>query len=659
MRSAAATGGNRRVPYACAQKETHLQQFKLANVLLENNEQFLSEPQLLCRPTAPFHTSRHEAGAWVFEGPGQFDFTTFFNALSVRKWREYTVAKRFFLHLEYKGGAFSVAVSRADMFSWDAELVAGSELQVAASEEWQTLEVELPGSQDDVLEAFVLTVADNPVYLRKSYYYTEVDPADVRPVELALCTTTFKKESFIEHNIRLVKEQILTDEGSIARHFTQHVVDNGRTLDVEALQADRVRIHPNDNVGGSGGYARGMIEAMDQTPKATHVLLMDDDVVISPESIKRTYNLLQILNAEHEDWFVSGAMMDLFEPNVRWEDTGFVTFIGDCIPRKERANVCKLHEVMRNELPEKLPEGMDFSDHEQGYAGWWYCVIPMTAIEQYGLPLPVFVRYDDIEYGIRCHAQFMTMNGICLWHPSFPRRYSAAVERYQVMRNQFIGQLATGMAPLSDFEFKLKMTVRLDLKKFNYTDARLALQGFEDFLKGPDFIEQPGLVEQRFMAANRNKEQLLPFEDLRRQADEEGVDLSGISRVRERSDEPRVESRTILERAQDFVTFNGQRIDAGYVRKNTVAFIDVAGWLYPAEEMRRRDTIVAVDLENRKGVIRHLDQKQFREVWDRLNNDLAYYHKNKERLQAEYAAAAPRWTSVPFWRNYLKMDQEQ
>ncbi len=634
-------------------------QFKLANILLENNEQFLSEPQLLCRPTAPFHTSRHDPSAWVFEGPGRFDFTTFFNALSVRKWREYTIAKRFFLHLEYKGGSFSLAASRADMFSWDAELVPGSERQVAASDEWQTLDVELPGSPEDVLEAFVLTVASAPVYLRKSYYYTEVDPADVRPVELALCTTTFKKESFIEHNIKLVKEQILTDEGSIAQHFTQHVVDNGRTLDVEALQADRVRIHPNDNVGGSGGYARGMIEAMDQTPKATHVLLMDDDVVISPESIKRTYNLLQILNAEHKDWFVSGAMMDLFEPNQRWEDTGFVTFVGDCIPRKEKANVAQLHEVMRNELPEKLPSNMDFRDHEQGYAGWWYCVIPMTAIEQYGLPLPIFVRYDDIEYGIRCHAQFMTMNGICLWHPSFPRRYSAAVERYQVMRNQFIGQLTTGMAALSDFEFKLKMTVRLDLKKFNYTDARLALQGFEDFLKGPDFIEQPGLVEDRFMAANRNKEQLVSFEELRRQAEERGVDLSGISRVKDREDTPRVESRTIVERAQDFLTFNGQRINAGYVRKNTVAFIDVAGWLYPAEEMRRRDTIVAVDLENRKGVIRHLDQKQFREVWDRLNNDLAYYHKNKERLQAEYAAAAPRWTSVPFWRNYLKMDQEQ
>lgn len=39
-----------------------------------------------------------------------------------------------------------------------------------------------------------------------------------------------------------------------------------------------------------------MIEAMEQAPRATHVLLMDDDVSISPESIIRTFNLLSIVN---------------------------------------------------------------------------------------------------------------------------------------------------------------------------------------------------------------------------------------------------------------------------------------------------------------------------------------------------------------------------
>lgn len=47
--------------------------------------------------------------------------------------------------------------------------------------------------------------------------------------------------------------------------------------------------HRNKNVGGSGGFTRGMIESIRQKPKATHVLLMDDDVVVLSESIKRTY----------------------------------------------------------------------------------------------------------------------------------------------------------------------------------------------------------------------------------------------------------------------------------------------------------------------------------------------------------------------------------
>lgn len=38
-------------------------------------------------------------------------------------------------------------------------------------------------------------------------------------------------------------------------------MDNGRSLDVEGLSGGGVFIHPNPNVGGSGGFARGMIES--------------------------------------------------------------------------------------------------------------------------------------------------------------------------------------------------------------------------------------------------------------------------------------------------------------------------------------------------------------------------------------------------------------
>ena len=53
-----------------------------------------------------------------------------------------------------------------------------------------------------------------------------------------MATTTFKKESFIKHNISLVNQSILSSGEDIANHFNMHVVDNGRTLDVEKLTTD-------------------------------------------------------------------------------------------------------------------------------------------------------------------------------------------------------------------------------------------------------------------------------------------------------------------------------------------------------------------------------------------------------------------------------------
>lgn len=632
---------------------------KIANILLDDTPQFLEAPGLLMHSEAPSHRSEADSSAWELHGAGRHDFTTFFNALSSAKVRTYTVARSFSLHLEYRGAAFTWTQTRADAYSWDAQDLPETKRPFDASGSWQAVDIPLVVRDDDILDGFAIAVADGVVCLRDSYYYTEVDESEVRPVELAICTTTFKKESYIERNIQLIKDKILAADDEVAHHLTDHVVDNGRTLDVAKLEGPRVHIHPNDNVGGSGGYARGMIEAMEQTPKATHCLLMDDDVVISPESIKRTYYLLRIVNDKYKDAFVSGAMMDLFEPQLRWEDVGFVTFDGNCVPLKGPTNITLLHEVVRNELDLRHLEDQAHADTTQLYAGWWYCVIPMTQIERNGLPLPIFVRYDDIEYGLRCKPEFITLNGICLWHPSFPRRYSAAVERYQVMRNQFIGQFTTDMAPMSNFDDKLYQIVHLELKKFNYTNANLAIDGFEDFLKGPSFIEQPGVVEKCFMDANKHAEKLLPFPELLKQGKEEGIDLSFMPEVDEQKGTDSVELRSLPERLLDFVTYNGQRFDFGYLKKDTVGFIDVAGWLYPSSEIRRKETIVAVDMENQRGVIRHIDRRRFRETWDRYNRDMRYYRANKARLKREYSAERAKITSVAWWKHYLGMDEQK
>lgn len=617
--------------------------FKIANILLSEDPQFLSSPMLLLRSTRPW---RQLDGAWLLGGPATHDFMTFFNALSIQKWRKYTTAQKFLLHLELKGAPCTISQTRADSFSYYSEPIPGTELKVGESSDWQMFDIDLAATDTDVIVSFKLET-EGDVYIRNSYYFSNVEDEQIHNVELALCTTTFKKENFITRNIALVKKEILGSDDRIAEHFHMHVVDNGRTLNVDALASDGVTVHPNVNAGGAGGFARGMIEAMEQQPKATHVLLMDDDVLVSTESIKRTYNLLCLVNDEYVDAFVSGAMMNMDEPYIRWEEMGFVGSDGCFHPIKPVARMDVLHEVVNNEsfdIPSYMPK---CEDQEQHYAAWWYCVIPMCQIEKNGLPLPIFVRGDDAEYSRRCKPKFITMNGICIWHLSFHMRYNAAQERYQMTRNCLIDQYVSDFAPLSNFRKQIRNAFVLEIEKFNYKNAELILRGVEDFLKGPEWIMQP-VAQAAFMDANKNSEKLLPIEDLQRELTAIGVDSDQLTTWKLFRDLPITPSDLCLLK----ISRNGQRAFPGS-KRGGVAVIDNVGWAAPFGKIRGVDTIVSIDIPNRKAAIRHKDAERCSELCKRFQADMNELSRRNEELKKAYSDARLSMTSVEFWKKYL------
>lgn len=620
---------------------------KIMNVLLSEASQFLASPQMLHRSDRPVR--RSDDGSWALEGPGSHDFTTFFNAISVGKWKLYTVARDFCLHLELRGAACEVVQTRADSLSWYTEEVEGSAVRVGESDSWQTVELSLAAADEDVIEGFLIR-CEGEVFIRDSYYYVVVDEGAIRPVELALCTTTFKKEDFIKRNIRLVRDEVLRSSDPISRHFTMHVMDNGRTLDAEGLSGGGVTVHPNDNAGGAGGFARGMIEAMRQTPKATHVLLMDDDVLVSPESILRTYNILSLVNDDYAEAFVSGAMMSMDEPCSRWEEMGFVGFDGAFHPVKPPARMDDLHEVVNNEaydIPSYLPRCEDQGQH---YAAWWYCVIPMSQIERHGLPVPVFVRGDDVEYSRRCRPRFITMNSICIWHMPFHVRYSAAQERYQMTRNCLIDQFASDFAPLSDFEGQMKNSFNMEINKFNYADASLILDGFEDFLRGPEWIMRP-VAQEAFMGANRRADRFVPIAECREELEALGIDVEGMTTWKVDRDRPFSRRDSVAFNR----THNGQTGPSWLMRTEPgkVAVVNGVGWAYPRGKIKGAETIVAVDLPGRRCSIRRIDRDRCKELLDRYERDMRDYRSRKEELRRAYSEALPKMTSVEFWKGYL------
>lgn len=627
----------------------------LAHVIFEESSRFYQVPMLYYRANAALERiDLHHARMSV---AGSYDFTTFMNACSIHKYREYTPVDSVSLHVEYKGAPARLIPTFAEVYDASAQISPESYHQVLpAREEWQSIDCELFAPADAILVGFKLET-EGACEIRNTFYHTKLKEEQISTPELALATTTFKKEPFIINNARRIKTYVLGSDEPIAKHFHMHIVDNGRTLHEEDVACAGIELHPNPNAGGSGGYARGMIEALEQTPKATHVLLMDDDVEVCPESIIRTYTLLSILSDEYKDAFISGAMMCLEAPDTRWEDLGHMTTNGQCLSLKSPAAMTRFEQIVRNEVTCELKDLEQIIDADNQYAGWWYCCIPTTTIEKIGLPLPLFVRFDDIEYSLRARPRFITMNGIAIWHMGFNTKYSAAVERYQTTRNSFVAQTTTNISTFDALFIRLKsLVVGLDLRKLNYRDASLALDGFEDFLKGPEFIMKPGQVEERFMRANREAEKLLPRDQFRKKVhDELGITLSNaygssyLTSFEQTYDVP----RRFMQKVVDILTYNGQRHTWLAHSKDEPAVIDSAGWLYQPGIISQRKTLIVTNRFDGSGTIRHRDTQKFKELHTRLMRDIAYFKAHKDEICESYLRAREKMTSVEFWKDYL------
>ncbi len=623
-------------------------QFKIANVLLENNPRSFSYPSLYCRYDAPVFFS-HTEHAWELYGPGTFDFTTYFNSLSIRKIRKFTVAQKVHLHLELKGSACVVEQTMADTFATQPQPLDDSAITLDESpDEYRTVDFELAEPHEAVLVGFRIRTKGQ-VYLKNSYYYADVEQNDLAEVNLVLSTTTFKKEKFVEHNVDLVRREIIQDDPEIAQHFRMFVIDNGRTLDKDALDGDGITVFPNPNAGGAGGFARGMIEAQ-RIPsfKTTNILLMDDDVSVSPESIKRTYWLLRILKPEYRNSFISGAMLNYEVGEDQWEDIGYITPSSNFAACKPPLRMTILHDIVQSEQFVPTEE-----QRENMYAAWWYCVIPISTIQKQGYPLPFFVRCDDAEYGTRCHPNIITLNGICIWHMAFSTRYNAAVERYQSTRNIFIAQATTGVAKNADPLGELHNNIQVELKNFNYDDAELLLDGFEDFMKGPQFIGRP-VAEECFMRANRKAEKHVPFKELREMTkDIPGFDLDKLDNISIYRDKRRTRGEALV----DFITFNRQRVMKE--TDNDFAVIPTTGWIYLPGKTRGKNTLIAIDTSRRTGIVRHRNIDRFNEIMHRYHDDLNKYRKNKAQLEKDYSAARDWLTSKEMWINYLGLNKSE
>lgn len=574
---------------------------------------------------------------------GEYDFTTYFNSLSVYKLSMYSKAVSFYLHIEIMGPGSEIERTYADNFSHNTQHT-GEVTKINQNQTWQTLDIPIIPGKEDVIEGFIIKTHGEDVKIRNCYWGVETK-SQPEKVKLALVTPTFKKEEYIERNISYLKANFFADDIGKNSHF--FVIDNGRTLN-HTLEDKSISIIPNPNVGGSGGFARGMLEVLKNKANFTHVLLMDDDVSLCAESIKRTINLISILKPEWQRSFISGAMLNFDIKDMQREDVGWITPQGGCISQKPILRMSLTEDLVLNETLEPSEEMK-----KNTYAAWWYCAMPVKIIEENGLPLPIFVRGDDAEYGFRAKPKFITMNSICTWHKDFPTKYSAVIDRYYTLRNTLCAQLATGFAPHSNFMAPLCGAVDLELHKFGYTNATFALEALEDFFRGPNFLANPALNKKRFDQLWRDTEKFVDLDELQKQINEipelkkQGLNVRELTRQIIDKDKPRSRREEKIDRY--FV--NKQRI----LQTNGEGFavIPANGWTFPAGIIREKKYLIMVDWFNQKGCIRVKDVKKYEEISKRYKTDLHYYKTHLDYLKRIWRTGGKELTTPEFWEQYL------
>jgi galactofuranosylgalactofuranosylrhamnosyl-N-acetylglucosaminyl-diphospho-decaprenol beta-1,5/1,6-galactofuranosyltransferase len=298
--------------------------------------------------------------------------------------------------------------------------------------------------------------------------------SDVKPdsIDLGIVICTFNREDRLKNNVKLINQMILDEKSTMYGNVTIYIVDNGRTLTENTIKSDFIKLIPNKNNGGAGGFTRGIIECKQNNK--SHILLMDDDVCIEPNVLYKTFRFISILKNNHEDAFILGGMLLSNAPCIQYE--AGAQYIKKFERGKHMLDLTDVKSLLLND---------EWEDAD--YGGWWYMCMPANAADE--LPLPMFIKLDDVEYGIRRMKDHVVMNGIGIWHDSFENKTNPVVNYYFLKRNTLIVWALYDMKNSYNIGLYYLHNMLHYLKKKNYEEFNYTQMAVKDFMVGPDFIK--------------------------------------------------------------------------------------------------------------------------------------------------------------------------
>ncbi|MGC0366896.1 galactofuranosylgalactofuranosylrhamnosyl-N-acetylglucosaminyl-diphospho-decaprenol beta-1,5/1,6-galactofuranosyltransferase [Rhodococcus sp. 27YEA15] len=408
----------------------------------------------------------------------EVSFATYFNAFPASYWRRWTILKSVVLRLELTGhGRVDVYRSKADSSRIHVE---GKEFRDGSVE----FEVDLAPFEDGGWIWFDITT-DSAVTLAGGGWYAPIEapgeatvavgiPTFNRPTDAVKALAALSSDPLVSEVIKAV---IMPDQG------TRKVRDEPGFTEAAAALGDRLVIHDQANLGGSGGYSRIMYEAL-ETTDCQYILFMDDDIEIEPDSILRA---LAFSRFAKSPTLVGGQMLNLQERShlhVMGEVVNRGIFMWSAAPNVEYDHDFAAKPLRESKLLHRRID-VDFN-------GWWMCMIPRQVAEEIGQPLPLFIKWDDVEYGLRAKDAgypTVTLPGAAIWHMAWSDKDDAIDwQAYFHLRNRLV--VAALHMPGNGRGLVIN-SVKATLKHLlclEYSTVAIQNKAIADFLAGPEHI---------------------------------------------------------------------------------------------------------------------------------------------------------------------------
>lgn len=471
-----------------------------------------------------------ECGALTLRAGERSSLDTYFGSFAYTKYRDYTRLSGVTLSLEISGEA------KISLRTFDGEK------EETVREELFSDGIYSVGVSFDELPALAILYpvieAKTDVTVRNAAYVTEETPDDVHAA-IAFCT--FRREAALMGNVALLTEERPAFVDRVI------VIDNGKTLDVSSFDKDLVSLFQNENYGGSAGFTRGIMEA--NRAGFSHVILMDDDVEILPDAISKMTAFVSVLDDAHKNAHVSAAMLYATRPSVQHELGA--RWANDNIESIK----CGIDTTDAMALVENMKE-----EHTE-YGAWWCFMLPLSDTDRFGLPLPLFIKFDDVEYGMRTtgtpDAPIITLNGAAVRHDDFDLKYSMHLEYYNI-RNQLIMRTLRKNMGMGGALVRLIKTTVKHLFLYRYDAMEAVLQSFEDFLGGAEFLMSTN-AEELNTRLMRSAQKASPLSDI------EGWHPE----MRNYKESPKT---SLLKRIAMVLTLGGHLIPSFMLKKSIAAF---------------------------------------------------------------------------------------